>query len=542
MLKYLQRLGKAVVIPISSLPIAGILIGISTSLQGIDGIKDIKLIYDLLIIMSNIGFVIYNNLPIIFAIGVAVSLAKEEKGVAAIGSIIGFFVMNQVISTFLNLGCTHLGILTKDMILDGEANQYINYVTEDMGIFTLNTSIFGGVITGIITSVLHNKYHNIELSQILGFFSGYRFVPIITAITMAIVGGIMAFIWPYCLDGLTCIAKLINKSSYVGTFIFGFTERALIPTGLHHLFYTPFWYGSFVQGDINGVGQTIYGANTSYFLSLINNDYSSIGEYTKYMAGKYPIMMFGLPGAALAMYKTAKQEKKKKVGKILLIAALTSFFTGITEPLEFTFLFVAPILFGIHCVLTGISFVIMDVLKVKIGMTFSGGLLDYIIFGILPECSGLKTNWILVILTGAVYFIVYYLLFKTLILKFNLKTPGRRDEEEVKLFSKEDYEGRGKKDLVKVNKDIEKEDKIKDNAPKILEALGGKENIISVDACITRLRVEVKDVNLVNKEMIKALGATAVVQVSNGIQAVFGVDSDKYKNKINELMKIPSNV
>ena len=542
MLKYLQRLGKAVVIPISSLPIAGILIGISTSLQGIDGIKNIKLIYDLLIIMSNIGFIIYNNLSIIFAIGVAVSLAKEEKGIAAIGSIIGFFVMNQVMSTLLSLGCTRLGILTKEMILNGQANQYINYVTENMGVFTLNTSIFGGILTGIITAVLHNKYHNIEFPQILGFFSGYRFVPIITAMVMAIVGGIMAFIWPYCLDGLSCFASLINKSSYIGTFIFGFTERALIPTGLHHLFYTPFWYGSFVQGNINGISQTVYGANTSFFMSLINKDYSSIGEYTKYMAGKYPIMMFGLPGAALAIYKTASQEKKKKVGKILLIAALTSFFTGITEPLEFTFLFVAPILFGIHCLLTGISFVVMDMLKVKIGMTFSGGLLDYIIFGILPECSGLKTNWMLVIIVGVGYFAVYYVLFKTLILKLNLKTPGRRDEEEVKLFNKEDYDERGKKDLVKINKDIDKEDKIKNNAPIILEALGGKDNIISVDACITRLRIEVKDVNLVNKELIKSLGATAVVQVSNGIQAVFGVDSDKYKNRINEIMKIPGNI
>ncbi|GAA0691814.1 MULTISPECIES: PTS transporter subunit EIIC [Clostridium] len=546
MLKYLQRIGKAIMLPIAALPIAGILLGVGGALLGIAGLADAPSVYQPLIafvnipavtailtVMKNIGDIIFGNLPLLFAVGVAVGLAKKDKGTAALASVFGFIVMNQVISTLLGLGVTQLGTVTPSNV-----GEFGTYVTTNLGIFTLNMSVFGGIITGIITAILHDKYHEIQLPQVIGFFSGSRFVPIITSVVMALVGAVLAFAWPIVQNGIGYIADLVRNAGFIGTFFYGVIERALIPFGLHHVFYTPFWFGSFVDANvlIGGSWQTIAGANTAYFaqLSSMTNLVGASPETmstivsgtTRFMAGKFPFMMFGLPAAAFAMYKCAAPSKRKQVGSLLLAAAVTSFLTGITEPLEFTFLFVAPVLYGVHCVLAGLSFMLMDIFRVFIGMTFSGGFIDFSLFGLLPAGAGVPTRWFMVLAVGAVYAVVYYFLFTFMIKKFNLKTPGRdENEEDTKLFTKADYQE------VKSSKG-----EIVEKSPAVLEALGGEENIVSVDACITRLRVEVKDKTKVNKADLKSLGATGVMEVGNGIQAIFGVKADAYKNEINKIL------
>ncbi len=549
MLQYLQRIGKAIMLPIAALPIAGILLGVGGALLGIAGLNNPPSVYEPLIafvsipavtailtVMKNIGDIIFGNLPILFAVGVAVGLAKKDKGTAALASVFGFIVMNQVISTLLALGVTQLGVLTPDSF-----GEYGTYITTNLGIFTLNMSVFGGIITGIITAILHDRFHEIQLPQILGFFSGSRFVPIITAVTMAIVGAILAFLWPVVQDGIGVIANLVRNAGFIGSFFYGVIERALIPFGLHHVFYTPFWFGSFVDGQIlvNGTWQTVAGANTAYFAQLssmtdlvgASADTMStiVSGTTRFMAGKFPFMMFGLPAAAFAMYRAAAPSKRKTVGSLLLAAAITSLLTGITEPLEFTFIFVAPVLYGVHCILAGLSFMLMDIFNVFIGMTFSGGLIDFSLFGLLPAGAGVPTKWFMVLLIGVVYAVVYYFLFYFMITKFNLKTPGRdENEEETKLYTKADFQGK------KGNAKSE----IVEKAPAVLAALGGEENIVSVDACITRLRVEVKDKAKVDKDELKTLGAAGVMEVGNGIQAIFGAKADGYKNAINDILGI----
>ena len=545
MLQQLQRIGKAIMLPIAALPIAGILLGVGGALLGISGLSNPPAVYQPLIafvnipvvtailtIMKNIGDIIFGNLPLLFAVGVAVGLAKKDKGTAGLASIFGFIVMNQVISSMLALGLTQLGVVTPDAV-----GEYGTYVTTNLGIFTLNMSVFGGIITGIVTAILHNKYHTIQLPQVIGFFSGSRFVPIVTSLAMAVVGALLAFAWPVVQNGIGVLSELVRNAGAIGTFFYGVIERALIPFGLHHVFYTPFWYGSFVEGQIlvDGAWQTVAGANTAYFAQLSSMS-SLVGASpadmanivsgtTRFMAGKFPFMMFGLPAAALAMYHTAAPAKRKVVGSLLASAAVTALLTGITEPLEFTFLFVAPVLYGVHCVLAGLSFMLMDILNVFIGMTFSGGLIDFTLFGLLPAGAGVPTNWIRLILVGIVYAVVYYFLFLFLIKKFNLKTPGRDEsEEEVKLYSKSDYQAKAGIPQADINeksaKSTGKGNEIQENAPAVLAALGGEENIVSVDACITRLRVEVKDKANVNKDQLKALGAAGVVEVGNGIQAI----------------------
>lgn len=557
MMQFLQRIGKAVMLPIAALPIAGIMLGVGGALLGISGLADPPEIYQpliafvnipfmtaLLTVMKNIGDVVFGNLPVLFAVGVSVGLAKKDKGTAALASVFGFLVMNQVISTLLALGVTKLGVVTADNV-----GNYGTYVTNSLGIFTLNMSVFGGIITGIVTAALHNKFHTIQLPAIIGFFSGSRFVPIITAVTMAFVGAILAFTYPIIQDGISLIAELVRTSGSIGTFFYGLIERALIPFGLHHIFYTPFWYSSFVEGQVlvdatNQTFQTIAGANTAYFTQLshmselVNASPAVMGELvsgtTRFMAGKFPFMMFGLPAAALAMYKTASPSKKKIVGSLLASAAFTAMLTGITEPLEFTFLFVAPVLYGVHCILAGISFMLMDIFNVFIGMTFSGGLIDFTLFGLLPAGAGVKTNWFILILVGLVYAVIYYFVFLLLIKKFNLKTPGRdENEEETKLYTKADFQGE-KLENNKFEKKIVNE--IIENTPMILVALGGEANIVSVDACITRLRVEVIDKSLIDKNAFKELGAAGVVEVGNGIQVIFGAKADAYKNELNDIL------
>ena len=556
MLQYLQRIGKAIMLPIAALPIAGILLGVGGALLGISGLENAPAVYQPLIafvnipvvtailtVMNDIGNIVFGNLPILFAVGVAVGLAKKDKGTAALASVFGFIVMNQVISTLLTLGVTQLGVLTPDNV-----GEYGTYVTTNLGIFTLNMSVFGGIITGIVTAVLHDRFHEIQLPQIIGFFSGSRFVPIVTAVTMALVGAVLAFLWPIVQNGIGVIANLVRDAGFIGTFLYGLIERALIPFGLHHVFYTPFWFGSFVEGQIlvNGIWQTVAGANTAYFAQLssmtdlvgASADTMStiVSGTTRFMAGKFPFMMFGLPAAAFAMYRAAAPSKRKTVGSLLAAAALTSLLTGITEPLEFTFIFVAPVLYGVHCVLAGLSFMLMDIFRVFIGMTFSGGLIDFSLFGLLPAGAGVPTRWYMVLLVGAIYAVVYYFLFLFIIKKFNLKTPGRdENEEETKLYTKADYQNRNGSNGSNASAPSGKGE-IAEKAPAVLAALGGEANIVSVDACITRLRVEVKDKSKVDKNELKSLGAAGVMEVGNGIQAIFGAKADGYKSAINDIL------
>ena len=558
MLQYLQRIGKAIMLPIAALPVAGILLGVGGSLINIAALENAPAIYQPLIafvnipmitiilkIMQGIGDIVFGNLPVLFAVGTAVGLAKQDKGTAALASVFGFLIMNQVIGVLLGVGATPLGTLVSGDV----PAQYAQYVTTSLGIFTLNMSVFGGIITGIVTATLHNKYYNIQLPAVIGFFSGARFVPIVVSLAMAVVGALLAYIWPFVQDGIAVIALFVKNAGPIGTFLYGLIERALIPFGLHHIFYTPFWYGSFVDGQviIDGAWQTIQGANYAYFAQL-GNMQSIVGAdadtmstivsgTTRFMAGKFPFMMFGLPAAALAMYHTAAPNKKKIVGSLLVSAAFTSFLTGITEPLEFTFLFVAPVLYVVHCIMAGLSFFLMDILNVFIGMTFSGGLIDFTLFGILPAGAGVPTNWIRAILVGAGYAVVYYFLFKTLILKLNLKTPGREgDEEEAKLYSKADFQAAKGLDGKEAPNKANGKDEIVQKAPEVLAALGGEENAVSIDACITRLRVEVKDKSKVDKDKLKALGAVGVVEVGNGIQAIFGAKADAYRHEINRIL------
>ena len=558
MLQYLQRIGKAIMLPIAALPVAGILLGVGGSLINIAALENAPAIYQPLIafvnipmitiilkIMQGIGDIVFGNLPVLFAVGTAVGLAKQDKGTAALASVFGFLIMNQVIGVLLGMGATPLGTLVSGDV----PAQYAQYVTTTLGIFTLNMSVFGGIITGIVTATLHNKYYNIQLPAVIGFFSGARFVPIVVSLAMAVVGALLAYIWPFVQDGIAVIALFVKNAGPIGTFLYGLIERALIPFGLHHIFYTPFWYGSFVDGQviIDGAWQTIQGANYAYFAQL-GNMQSIVGAdadtmstivsgTTRFMAGKFPFMMFGLPAAALAMYHTAAPNKKKIVGSLLVSAAFTSFLTGITEPLEFTFLFVAPVLYVVHCIMAGLSYFLMDILNVFIGMTFSGGLIDFTLFGILPAGAGVPTNWIRAILVGAGYAVVYYFLFKTLILKLNLKTPGREgDEEEAKLYSKADFQAAKGLDGKEAPNKANGKDEIVQKAPEVLAALGGEENAVSIDACITRLRVEVKDKSKVDKDKLKALGAVGVVEVGNGIQAIFGAKADAYRHEINRIL------
>ena len=558
MLQYLQRIGKAIMLPIAALPVAGILLGVGGSLINIAALENAPAIYQPLIafvnipmitiilkIMQGIGDIVFGNLPVLFAVGTAVGLAKQDKGTAALASVFGFLIMNQVIGVLLGVGATPLGTLVSGDV----PAQYAQYVTTTLGIFTLNMSVFGGIITGIVTATLHNKYYNIQLPAVIGFFSGARFVPIVVSLAMAVVGALLAYIWPFVQDGIAVIALFVKNAGPIGTFLYGLIERALIPFGLHHIFYTPFWYGSFVDGQviIDGAWQTIQGANYAYFAQL-GNMQSIVGAdadtmstivsgTTRFMAGKFPFMMFGLPAAALAMYHTAAPNKKKIVGSLLVSAAFTAFLTGITEPLEFTFLFVAPVLYVVHCIMAGLSFFLMDILNVFIGMTFSGGLIDFTLFGILPAGAGVPTNWIKAILVGAGYAVVYYFLFKTLILKLNLKTPGREgDEEEAKLYSKADFQAAKGLDGKEAPNKANGKDEIVQKAPEVLAALGGEENAVSIDACITRLRVEVKDKSKVDKDKLKALGAVGVVEVGNGIQAIFGAKADAYRHEINRIL------
>lgn len=497
----LQRVGRSFMLPIAILPVAGLLLGVGGSLTNETMLETYGLLnamgpgtipYAIFTVMSKAGDIVFGNLPIIFAIGVAIGMAKREKEVAALAAAIAFFIMHASINALITI---HGG--TEDMLSGATASV--------VGITSLQMGVFGGIIVGLGVAALHNRFYKIELPQVLSFFGGTRFVPIISALVYTGVGILMYFIWPVIQTGIYAVGNVVLESGYAGTWVYGLMERLLIPFGLHHVFYLPFWQTA-LGGTMEVQGVLVEGAQNIFFAQLADPSVTKFAvSATRFMSGKFPLMIFGLPGAALAMYRAAKTEKRKLVGGLLLSAALTSMLTGITEPLEFTFLFVAPLLYGIHCVFAGAAYMLMHIFEVGVGMTFSGGFIDLFLFGILQGNS--KTNWIWVIIVGIVYFVVYYFLFYFLITKLDLKTPGRDDGDEVKLYRRSDVEARKNADNL---------------SETICNGLGGKENISDVDCCATRLRCTVYKAELVNDALLKSTGASGVIHKGNGVQVIYG--------------------
>ena len=523
----LQRVGRAFMLPIALLPIAGLLLGIGSSFTNQTTVDTYSLgwllgegtvLNTVLTVMSETGNIIFANLPIIFAMGVALGMAENEKATATLSAAISFFVMHRTISTLLSLS----GKLDGGMAEGTLANV--------VGIRSLEMGVFGGIIVGLGVAFLHNRFYKIKLPSVISFFGGVRFVPIVCSVAYIFVGVAMYFVWPVLQGWIYSLGDLVNRSGYAGTWIYGIIERALIPFGLHHVFYMPFW-----QTGLGGTavidGITVYGAQNIFFAELASpsTEVFSVSAM-RFMTGKFPFMIFGLPGAALAMWRCARPEKRKVAGGLLLGAALTSILTGITEPLEFTFLFVAPLLYVIHCVLAGLSYMLMHILGVGVGMTFSGGFIDLTLFGILQ--GNAKTNWVQILWVGAIYFVVYYFLFGFLIRKFNYKTPGREDVEgEVKLYTRADYNAkRAKEDSA----GVAEEKSAVSLAAQIVESLGGAGNIKNLDSCATRLRVTVSDPSAVSEEGLKRAGALGVIKKGEGVQVIYGPRVTVIKSEVEE--------
>ena len=515
----LQRVGRSFMLPVAILPIAGILLGIGASFTnpttiatyGLGGVLGTGTpLHALLSIMSSAGSTIFGNLPIIFAVGVAIGMAKAEKEVAALSAMIAFFVMHTSCNAMLKIGGQ---ILADGTIAPGVLE---GTIAPSCGIMSFQMGVFGGIIVGIGVALLHNRYHKIILPNALSFFGGSRFIPIISTIVFLFVGIAMYFVWPLAQQGIFALGGLVTGTGYIGTLIFGIIKRALIPFGLHHVFYLPFWQTG-VGGSMMIDGQLIQGGQNIFFAQLASPDVAHFSaDATRYFSGEFIFMIFGLPGAALAMYHCARPEKKKVAGGLLLSAALTCMLTGITEPIEFSFLFVAPALFAVQVVLAGAAYMIAHMLNIAVGLTFSGGLLDFFIFGILQGEA--KTSWMYVIPVGIVYFFLYYFIFRWMILHFGFKTPGREDDdEETKLYTKADYkarEGAGGADNGDAGFDAK--------SAAIAKGLGSKRNITSVDCCATRLRCSVADASLVDEKLLKATGAVGVIVKGTGVQVIYG--------------------
>ncbi len=527
----LQRVGRSFMLPIALLPVAGLLLGIGSSftnpttletynLTGI--ITEGGILYTVLDIMSKTGSVIFDNLALLFAVGVAIGMAKKEKEVAALSGAIAYLVMNTAISA----------LITAKGGVDAMA---ANSTATSLGITTLQMGVFGGIIVGLGVAALHNRFYKIRLPQVLSFFGGTRFVPIICSLVYLLVGVAMFFIWPVVQGWIAGLGNLVLRSGYGGTWIYGIIERALIPFGLHHVFYIPFW-----QTELGGTmiidGVAVSGAQNIFFAELASKSTEQFSvSATRFMSGKFPFMIFGLPAAAFAMYRCARPEKRKVVGGLLLSAALTSLLTGITEPIEFTFLFVAPIMYVVHCILAGLSYMLMHILGVGVGMTFSGGAIDLTLFGILQ--GNAKTNWLWIVAVGLVYAVIYYFIFYFMITKLNLKTPGRElDDEETKLYTRKDVEAR--KRSASASSEAPRNSSHRQSA-QILKGLGGKKNIADIDCCATRLRITVSSPELVNDAYLKESGASGIIRKGNGVQIIYGPQVSVVKSHLDDFIDSP---
>lgn len=525
----LQRVGRSFMLPIAILPVAGLFLGIGGSFTNATMIEAYGLtailgegtfLHQILMVLNRCGDIVFANLPLIFAIGVAIGMAKKEKEVAALAGAIAFFVMHAAISALLAV--TGIG----SELPSGS-------VTTVVGIESLQMGVFGGILVGLGTAALHNRFYKIQLPQVLSFFGGTRFVPIICSAVYMVVGILMFYLWPVIQSGIYAVGDLVRGSGYVGTFLYGLMERALIPFGLHHVFYLPFWQTA-VGGTAEIGGRLVEGAQNIFFAELADGSVAKFSvEATRFMSGKFPLMIFGLPGAAFAMYRCARPEKRKVAGSLLLSAALTSMLTGITEPLEFTFLFVAPLLYVIHSIFAGAAYMLMHIFRVGVGMTFSGGLIDLTLFGIMQ--GNAKTNWIWVVVVGIVYFIVYYFVFSILIRKLDLKTPGREQTDEVKLYRRSDVDARKAGDSNRAGKNgtAKGPDRVSEL---ICSGLGGRQNISDVDCCATRLRCTVFDASLVSETLLKESGASGVIQKGQGVQVIYGPSVTVVKSNLEDYL------
>ena len=535
----LQRVGRSFMLPIAILPVAGLLLGIGSSFTNETTIAtyglgkilgDGTFLHALLVIMNKVGSVVFDNLPLIFAIGVSIGMAKKEKEVAALSAVIAYFVMNTAISAML--------VLHGDILSNGETAGHVlgGTIASVCGIQTLQMGVFGGIIVGLGVAALHNRFYKISLPNALSFFGGTRFVPIISTLVYMFVGIALYYIWPVVQNGIYALGGLVTGSGYVGTLIFGLIKRALIPFGLHHVFYMPFWQTA-VGGTMEVAGQMVQGGQNIFFAQLA--DSANVAHFsadaTRYFSGEFIFMIFGLPGAALAMYRCAKPEKKKAAGGLLLSASLACMMTGITEPLEFSFLFVAPALFAVQVVLAGSCYMIAHILNVAVGLTFSGGFLDFFLFGILQGNE--KTSWLRVIPAGIIYFFLYYFIFRFLIVKFDFKTPGREeDTAEIKLYTRADVNAR--KDGAEKETAAADTDSV---SAAITNGLGGRKNISDVDCCATRLRCTVKRPELVNDALLKSTGASGIVHKGNGVQVIYGPHVTVIKSNLEDYLETAPN-
>ena len=533
----LQRVGRSFMLPIAILPVAGLLLGIGSSFTnettiatyGLQNILESgTLLNSLLLIMNKVGSAVFDNLPLIFAVGVAIGMAKKEKEVAALSALIAYFVMNVAVSAML--------LINNEITADGQiaADVLEGTITSVCGILSLQMGVFGGIIVGLGVAALHNRFHKIVLPNALSFFGGSRFVPIISTIVYMFVGILMYFVWPVVQNGIYALGGLVTGSGYVGTLIFGIVKRALIPFGLHHVFYMPFWQTA-VGGTMEIAGQIVQGGQNIFFAQLADsvNVAHFSADATRYFSGEFIFMIFGLPGAALAMYRCAKPEKKKAAGGLLLSAALACMFTGITEPLEFSFLFVAPALFVVQVILAGAAYMIAHMLNIAVGLTFSGGFLDLFLFGILQ--GNTKTSWLRIIPVGIIYFILYYVIFTFMIKKFDFKIPGREDDDtETKLYTKADVNARKEVGNTAGAAVTTSSDPVSEL---ITRGLGGKKNILDVDCCATRLRVTVAEPERVRDELLKQTDSRGIVKKGQGVQVIYGPHVTVIKAKLEEYLE-----
>lgn len=522
----LQKLGRTFMLPIALLPAAGLMLGIGATFSGnalveLYGLENIlgegTVLNGFFSILADAGDAIFANLPLLFAIAVGLGMARAAKEVAALSAAVGYFLMYAAMtSTIENFGNIEVFQETEGLV-----SSVLGFEN------TLNMGVFGGIIIGLVVAYLHNRFYKIEFPDALSFFSGTRFIPIISAFAGVVVGIIMAFIWPYAGSAIAWMGQLVAELGYVGTFLYGAIYRALIPLGLHHVFYLPFWQTA-LGGVAEVAGQTIEGAQNIVFAQLSAGEPID-PEAAKFFSGMFPFMIFGFPAAAFAMYQAARKERKKDVKGLMISASLTSIFTGITEPIEFSFLFASPFLyFGVHVVLGALSFVIMHVLEVGVGLTFSGGLLDFILYGVLPGQA--MTNWIPVVIVGVIYGFIYYFVFRFFIHKFNLKTPGREDEDqESKLYTKKDYKEKKSRENNAASHDEMSKD--------IITGLGGADNLDDLSNCATRLRVSVKDSDIVNQDLLKSTGAAGVTVRGKNVQVIYGPKVSNIKSRIDEYLE-----
>lgn len=495
MFKKFSQLGRAFMLPIAILPAAGLLLGLGGALSNESAVAaypflDQAWLQTILKVMSFAGNAVFANLALIFAIGIAVGLAKGDKGTAGLAGGVAFLVYTATISGLLEM------FSAKDA--------------------TIDTGVVGSIAIGGVVAYLHNRYRKIELPQFLGFFGGSRFIPIVSSFAAILIGCFFYLIWPPIQDVLVVAGHQIAKMGSIGTFFYGFLLRLTGAVGLHHTIYPLFWYTS-LGGTETVAGATVSGAQNIFFAQLADPNHTGLFTYgTRFFAGRFATMMFGLPAAAFAMYRAIPKENRQKNGGLYLSGALTSFLTGITEPLEYTFLFVAPWLYVIHAFLDGLSFFFADILNIRIGNSFSGGLIDFLLFGVLQGEA--KTNWLKMIPFGLAWALIYYVVFTFCIKKFRVAIPGMEAEEDVDTTI------------------ITEPTTLNEEAVQIIQALGGQENIESVTACATRLRVAVDKGDQVKKQIIKNLGATAVFEVKGGIQAVFGGKADLLSQEINQIL------